>query len=95
MHPSSLTKTVTLFQIVLVEFHMGHFWNPQADQMRWFMEQQGYLAIHLTHDWLFVKRSSEFADGALDTVRRLRQELADGEHPPGDMLGRVYNPYND
>ena len=95
MHPSSLTKTVTLFQIVLVEFHMGHFWNPQADQMRWFMEQQGYLAIHLTHDWLFVKRSSEFADGALDTVRRLRHELSDGKLPPGPLGERVYDSFND
>ncbi|XP_043208734.1 uncharacterized protein LOC122374191 [Amphibalanus amphitrite] len=82
-------------KLVLVEFHMGHFWNPHTDQIRWFMEQQGYLAFHLTQDWLFVKRDCEFAQEADTILRRVKQELAGVIPEPGDYLHQAFSPFND
>ena len=75
---------------------MAHFWNPQSDQIRWFLEQRGYMSIMLMHDWLFVKKDSEYAEGALDIVRNMRQKLADETdtvHRNGHI--QIMNPFND
>ena len=73
---------------------MGAFWNPQSEQMRWFMEKQGYLAMRVMHDWLFVKKDSEYAEGALEIIRDVRQRLAKNEKPPG-AIEKFLNPFND
>ena len=84
-----------MFQIVLVEYHLSHLWNPQSDQIRWFMERQGYLAGRLMHDWLFVKRDSEFAEGALEIIRSMRQQLANDKTLTRHSEHQMVNPFND
>ncbi|KAF0296447.1 Protein Star [Amphibalanus amphitrite] len=81
-------------KIVLAESYMGGMWNPQADQMRWFMAQQGYMAFRVMHDWLFVKKDSEFAANAPEIVRNTREKMAAGGRLPG-AIEDFYNGFND
>ena len=77
---------------------MGAFWNPQTDQMRWFMEQRGYLAMRVMNDWLFVKRDSEYAEGAVEIVRNTRRRLARSgsrTSPEPGALEKFYDAFND
>ena len=72
---------------------MGAMWNPQATQMAWFMEQQGYLSMRVMHDWLFVKRDSEYASGAQEVVQDVSRRLAQGKLPAG-TIEKFHNPFN-
>jgi len=76
-------------KILLVENFMTLLWNPQTDLMRWFMAERGYLGFRLQHDWLFVRRDSEYAKDAEEIVRRARQRITD---MPGST---ATNPFND
>lgn len=76
-------------QILLVENFMAQLWNPQSEMMRWFMESNGYTSFRLEHDFLFVKKTSRFAENAAQIVRQTRAEIAKSEEPS------VANPFND
>lgn len=68
---------------------MAQLWNPQSEMMRWFMESNGYTSFRLEHDFLFVKKTSRFAENAAQIVRQTRAEIAKSEEPS------VANPFND
>jgi len=76
-------------KMVLVETFLSYLWNPNTDLMRWFMEERGYLAMRLQHDWLFVKKDCEYARDAEAIVKRVRHDITKLKD------SHVADPFND
>ncbi|XP_043207019.1 uncharacterized protein LOC122373234 isoform X1 [Amphibalanus amphitrite] len=75
-------------KILLVENLLLFSYNPQMDQMRDLMESQGYIAMRLTMDWIFVKRNSEYSKNAEEIIRQTRREIL-------RKTENIYFPFND